>query len=86
MPLHEAGPWTLVDERTELDNFHTSLYGEGYDGLLLARGNQNGSHRQDMALMRAAPEMLSLLREARFQISGETADRIDALVLSLSPT
>lgn len=36
--------WTAVSERTEGDNFHTSIYEEGYDGLLVARCNQNGQH------------------------------------------
>lgn len=42
------GPWEAVTEQTEKDNFVTSIYGEGYKGLI-ARGNQNGDHYFDTA-------------------------------------
>ena len=36
--------WVAVPERTENDNFFTSIYENDYKGLLVARCNQNGSH------------------------------------------
>lgn len=85
LALHTSPPWVLAEEQTHNDNFHTSIYGEGYDGLLIARGNQNGRHRQDMVLMRAAPEMLRLLREARFRLTGDLAAQIDTLLDAVKP-
>lgn len=38
------GNFEAVDERTDSDNFHTSIYESDYDGLLIARCNQNGAH------------------------------------------
>ncbi len=38
------GNFEAVHELTENDNFHTSIYEHDYDGLLIARCNQNGAH------------------------------------------
>lgn len=38
------GNFEAVHELTENDNFHTSIYENDYDGLLIARCNQNGAH------------------------------------------
>jgi hypothetical protein len=39
-----VGNFTAVYERTGNDNFHTSIYEADYDGLLIARCNQNGRY------------------------------------------
>jgi len=47
------GPWDAVSE-TGVANFHTSIYGDGYKGLLIACGDQNGAHTADMDFIAAA--------------------------------
>ncbi len=36
--------WIAVDEKTENDNFTTSVYEDDYKGLLVCRCNQNGQY------------------------------------------
>ena len=43
MTIDKEGRFVAVDERGS-DNFHHSIYEEGYDGLLVCRTNQNGEH------------------------------------------
>ncbi|NTG07183.1 hypothetical protein [Rhizobium rhizogenes] len=38
------GNFEAVEEFTENDNFSTSIYEQDYDGLLIARCNQNGRY------------------------------------------
>jgi hypothetical protein len=39
-----AGNFEAVDERSDHDNFRTGIYERDYDGLLIARCNQNGNY------------------------------------------
>lgn len=45
----KVGNFVAHDERSERDNFHTSIYEEGYDGLLICRCNQNGLYPLQVA-------------------------------------
>lgn len=58
------GPWEAIPERG-IANFHTSLYSEGYKGLLIACGDQNGRHTADIKFIAAASpsRILALLDE-----------------------
>mgnify|MGYP003579290046 CR=1 FL=1 len=51
-----ARPWIAAEERTEGDNFHTSIYENDYKGFLIARCNQNGRYPEHVALILAAGE------------------------------
>ena len=60
---HTPGPWEALNEGTSNDNFVTSIYSEGYKGLLIARCNQNANHFEDAKLIAAAPELYSSLKK-----------------------
>lgn len=73
-PEIARGNFHAVDERTDRDNFHTSIYERDYDGLLIARCNQNGAYPwQARALLaglngvKEAAELLTAEREAASQ-------------------
>jgi hypothetical protein len=80
MTIDKEGRFVAVDERGS-DNFHHSIYEEGYDGLLVCRTNQNGQHPwqtrvileglngKNIAAERDA--LRELLREARQWISED---------------
>ena len=59
------GPWEVEEEASGDDNFRNSIYGPGYDGLHIARCNQNGNYLADTYLIRAAPEMYDALIAAQ---------------------
>lgn len=61
-----SGPWELVPERTENDNFASSIYGPAgdHDGILIARADQNGAFPADALLLAAAPELLAAAKRA----------------------
>lgn len=42
--IAKAGNFEAVDERSDHDNFRTGIYEREYDGLLIARCNQNGNY------------------------------------------
>lgn len=64
------GPWELVLESTDGDNFAVSIYGDGFKGLLIARCSQNGYHLHDARLIAAAPDMAEALEEAVLVLSA----------------
>ena len=43
--------YIVVYERTDNDNFHTSIYEHGDKGLLVARCNQNGQYPEQARMM-----------------------------------
>lgn len=47
-------PWEAVDERTDNDNFWTSIYQKDHKGLLVCRCNQNGCYPEQDAQIIAA--------------------------------
>ena len=65
------GPWGAVPE-VGGDNFADSIYGPkgDYDGLLIARCNQNGAHNADTAVLTAAWEMREALIAAKSYIDS----------------
>ena len=48
--------WEAHPETTDRDNFATSIYSPGYDGVLVARCNQNGQHPEHVAMILKATE------------------------------
>lgn len=61
MSKNTSGPWEAIPEKDE-SNFSHSIYSEGYDGLLVARCNQNNAHSDHARLIAAAPELLGALK------------------------
>lgn len=68
---HTPGPWVVVEEPydPEHDLFCRSIYSEGYNGLLIARADQDFS-KADARLIAAAPELLEAADEALRCISN----------------
>lgn len=74
------GPWEAINEGTSLDNFATSIYGEGYKGLLIARCNQNGAHWNDAAFIVAAtPEAWIAQADRIKKLQADLASALEAL-------
>lgn len=66
------GNFEAVHELTENDNFHTSIYESDYDGLLIARCNQNGRHpHQITAILNGLNA-----KQASAELVAQYADRI----------
>lgn len=79
------GPWEAIPEEG-ISNFRTSLYAEGYKGLLIAVGDQNGAHTADMRYIAACNpvamrEVLALARQAE-ALKRENAEK-DARIAAL---
>jgi len=51
--------WEAHPETTENDNFATSIYSPGYEGVLVARCNQNGRYPEHVAMILNATEAKS---------------------------
>lgn len=61
--MHTQPKWHAVTEHSSHDNFHTSIYEEGWKGLLVARCNQNGEHPgQAEALLQAHNRHVDAMR------------------------
>lgn len=90
--------WEAIPEKTERDNFSTSIYAEGWKGLLIARCDQNGERPWLADLIVSAPKLKSELDFAKESAAAweknckdayaaqERADKeLDAIKAKFSP-
>ena len=72
------GNFEAFHELSDRDNFHSSIYESGYDGLLVARCNQNGAHpHQVLAILNglnSKPASAELVAQYASRISQQDAE------------